>query len=82
MKLLPHILELGGTGKVGCSVLAAVAQKAGCKPTTLYMITLGHKVPSWRLAEAIEQATRGAVTKRDLRPDIYGEADQPEGQAA
>lgn len=36
------------------------------------MIAQGHKQPSWKLAEAIEKATGGGVTRQDLRPDVFG----------
>lgn len=74
MNLLDHIKALGGTGTASCAVLARIAKKAKCKASTLYMIALGHKQPSWNLATSIERATAGAVTRHDLRPDVFGPA--------
>lgn len=69
MNLPDFIASRGGTGTIGCPVLAEIAKLAGCKSSTLYMISLGHKRPSWRLAVSISRATRGAVTLPDLRSD-------------
>ncbi len=74
MKLIPFATSQGGTGKIGCPVLATVAKGAECSPATLYMIALGHKPASAKLAGRIEQATFGKVTRHDLRPDIFGPA--------
>lgn len=74
MNLTDYIQAKGGTGKVDCPVIASTAKKAGCQPTTLYMVTLGHKQPSWKLAAAIEKATKGGVSRHDLRPDVFGPA--------
>lgn len=72
MNLLDYAIEHGGTGKIGCPVLATVAKGAGCSPSTLYMITLGHKQASAKLAVAISRETDGKVAGHDLRPDIFG----------
>lgn len=74
MNLLDYATENGGTGKIGCQVLAKIAKAAECSPATLYMIALGHKQASGRLASRISKATRGSVTGHDLRPDIFGPA--------
>ena len=72
MKLTDYAKEQGGTATASCPVLALVAKKAECSAGTLYQISLGHKPPSWRLASRIESATRGQVTRHDLRPDVFG----------
>lgn len=69
MNLPEFIATQGGSGTLGCPVLAKIAQLAGCKSSTLYMISRGHKQPSWRLAASISRATEGAVTLPDLRAD-------------
>lgn len=69
MNLPDFIASQGGTGTIGCPVLAQIARLAGCKSSTLYMISLGHKQPSWRLAASISRATGGSVTLQDLRSD-------------
>ncbi|HEY4529354.1 MAG TPA: hypothetical protein VIG97_03345 [Luteimonas sp.] len=75
MNLLDYALEQGGTGKIGCPVLARIATGAACSPATLYMISLGHKQASAKLAVAISKETGGQVSGHDLRPDIFGPDD-------
>jgi DNA-binding transcriptional regulator YdaS (Cro superfamily) len=82
MNLSDHVKRRGGTAKIDCPVLADIAGRAGCKPSTLYMIAGGHKRPSWRLAESIEGATDGVVTRNELRPDIFGAAVRRRRKAA
>lgn len=72
MNLTDHIQQQEGTATPSCPVLARIATAAGCSAGTLYMIAQGHKRPSWKLAEAIEKATERAVTRQDLRPDVFG----------
>lgn len=72
MNLTEHITALGGTAKALCPVLAEIAGRAGCSASTLYMIAGGHKKPSALLAGQIADATGGAVTRQDLRPDVFG----------
>jgi DNA-binding transcriptional regulator YdaS (Cro superfamily) len=79
MNLTEHILAQGGTAKASCPVIALIAGLAGCSASTLYMIAGGHKKPSAILAGAIADATGGAVTRQDLRPDVFG---QPDSEAA
>lgn len=74
MNLSEHVQKEGGAATASCPVIARIAESAGCSAGTLYMIALGHKRPSWKLAGAIEQATAGAVTRHDLRPDIFDPA--------
>lgn len=69
MNLPDFISSQGGAGTIGCPVLADIARLAGCKSSTLYMISRGHKQPSWKLAASISRATGGAVALRDLRSD-------------
>jgi hypothetical protein len=71
MKLTDRLIELGGTGKIDCPVIAATAKKAGCSHRTLYMISLGHKRASASLAKRIEIAAGGAITRAELRPDVF-----------
>jgi len=40
-------------------------------PTWLSLIIHGHRVPSPRLAVAIEKATQGLVLRKHLRPDLF-----------
>ena len=84
MNLTEHIQNQGGTAKASCPVIAEIAGRAGCSPSTLYMITGGHKKPSARLAGQIADATGGQVTRHDLRPDVFGPAPdaQPASQVA
>lgn len=54
--------------------LNRVATAAKASPYTLYMIALGHKLPSAAMARRIADATAGEVTVNHLRPDIFGPA--------
>lgn len=72
MDIQTYVTSHGGTSKRDCAVIQSIAGRAGCSAGTLYMIALGHKRPSGLLAGAIEQATGGAVTRQELRPDIFG----------
>lgn len=74
MNLSDFIAEQGGTGKIGCPIISTVAKGAECSPATLYMISLGHKQASAKLAGRIERATFGKVSRHELRPDIFGPA--------
>jgi DNA-binding transcriptional regulator YdaS (Cro superfamily) len=47
------------------------AQKSGLKQWDISRILTGSRMASVRMAKAIEKATGGAVTRHDLRPDIY-----------
>lgn len=79
MNLIRFATSQGGTGKIDCPVLATVAKGAECSPATLYMIGLGHKKASAKLARRIESATFGSVTRNNLRPDVFGPAPEAEG---
>lgn len=72
MKLIDFATSQGGTGKIGCPVLAMVANDAECSAATLYMIALGHKSASAKLSVRIARATAGEVSVHDLRPDVFG----------
>lgn len=50
----------------------AFAKRLGISKTWMTLITNGHEVPSPALATLIQQMTNGAVTREELRPDIYG----------
>lgn len=51
---------------------APMAQKAGISKAAIYFWLAGRPVsPSF--AVKIEQATGGAVTRAELRPDLFGE---------
>lgn len=80
MDILAYVIEKGGTGKPGCPVIAATAEQAECSPATLYMIALGHKQASAKLAKALSRATNWEVGAHELRPDIFG--DGPEDAPA
>ena len=45
----------------------------GVSKTWISLIANGHKVPSASLAYQIEQQTDGRVTRKELRPDLFGE---------
>lgn len=49
-----------------------IANAVGSSPAYISQIAYGHRDPSPVLAQEIERATGGAVTRGDLRPDVYG----------
>lgn len=49
------------------------AERIGIDRSTLSRLLNGKRSASWQLAGTIEEATAGAVTRSDLRPDIYAE---------
>lgn len=70
--LLKYYLA-GPTGKISSNNprLQHLAAQCAVSPRYLYMVTLGHKQPGWRLCQLIETETEGLVSCQDLRPDIY-----------
>ena len=50
-----------------------LARKCGISKTWMSLLTSGREVPSPELALLIEKFTKGAVTRKTLRPDIFGE---------
>lgn len=54
----------------------AYALADAAETTRIYLTHLahGHSKASPKLAKRIEDATGGKVTRKDLRPDIFGEA--------
>lgn len=50
-----------------------LARKCGISKTWMNLLTSGREVPSPELALLIEKFTKGAVTRKTLRPDIFGE---------
>lgn len=71
MNLSQYVKAQGGSATRGCEVLASLASTAGCSVGTLYMIVLGHKTPSAKLAGRISDATAGAVSRHTLLPDVF-----------
>jgi len=80
MDLKTYAQKKGGTGKRWCPVLADIAKAVECSAETMYMYAGGHKKPSALKAIAISDATNGIVTRRELRPDVFGPA--PKRRAA
>lgn len=48
-----------------------IAGKVGVAEQYLYQVFTGRKTPSAELCVAIEQATNGKVTRKELRPDDW-----------
>jgi len=48
-----------------------MANHLGITPSWMSLLIHGHRVPSPKLAVAIEFATQGLVTRKVLRPDIF-----------
>jgi DNA-binding transcriptional regulator YdaS (Cro superfamily) len=51
----------------------ALAKDLGISRTWMSLIISGREVCSPELAVEIERLTEGAVTRKDLRPDLFGE---------
>ncbi len=51
-----------------------MAKRAGTSYNYLIQLAGGHRKPSHKLAKRIEAATRGVISRHDLRPDIFGKA--------
>lgn len=77
MDIITYCKNAGGRGTQACHVMAQIASRARCSVGTLYMIARGHKTAGPKIASAIEYATDGAVTRYDLRPDIFGHTPSP-----
>jgi DNA-binding transcriptional regulator YdaS (Cro superfamily) len=50
----------------------ALAKKVGSSSGYLRLVFNGYKKAGFSLAQRLEEETAGAVTKGQLRPDIYG----------
>jgi len=61
---------------------AAFAKAVGVHPTFVSQWVTGRRPVPPRYCIPIEIAVRGAVTRHDLRPDIFGPAPSKEGEAA
>lgn len=72
MDLKTYTKKHGGTARRWCPILRDIAANVGASPETLYMYATGHKKPGALMAIKIDEATKGAVSRRDLRPDIFG----------
>lgn len=51
----------------------ALARKLGVSKTWMSLLVSGRESPSAGLALMIEKFTKGAVTRKSLRPDLFGE---------
>lgn len=56
--------------------LTALAKAAGVKPPTVHVWLRTGRTPAERCLR-VEQATRGQVTRYELRPDVYGAPPSP-----
>lgn len=48
-----------------------MADRLGISPTWLSLLINGSRLPSATLAKKIEKATKGLVSAKTLRPDLY-----------
>lgn len=51
---------------------ARIAKRAGTTPAYLIQIAHGFSLAGAGLAKKIDRATKGGVSKGELRPDIFG----------
>ena len=61
---------------------AALARELGISPQAVSQWVRGRRPVPPRLAIRIESATGGAVSRHDLRPDIFGPSPTQQGEAA
>lgn len=66
MTLKKYFLPLPRGSKV------SMARALGISKTWLSLIINGQKSPSAQLSKEIEKNTNGVVTRKDLRPDLFG----------
>lgn len=66
MTLKNYFLPLPRGSKV------SMARALGISKTWLSLIINGQKSPSAQLSKEIEKNTNGVVTRKDLRPDLFG----------
>lgn len=52
---------------------AEFAARAGTSPLYVYMLATGRKRPGPKICKALRDASSGAVTLAELRPDLWGE---------
>ena len=50
-----------------------LARKLGVSKTWISLIVSGREQPSAALSLMIEKFTEGAVTRKELRPDLFGD---------
>lgn len=50
-----------------------LARKLGVSKTWMSLLVSGREMPSAGLSLMIEKFTKGAVTRKVLRPDLFGE---------
>lgn len=74
MQLLAYLPTDGAKRK---GALEDLASKVFTSCAYLYLVALGHKRCGHEIAKRIEDATDGAVTRYDLRPDIFGDPPTP-----
>ena len=51
----------------------ALARKLGVSKTWMSLLVSGRETPSAGLALMIEKFTKGEVTRKTLRPDLFGD---------
>jgi DNA-binding transcriptional regulator YdaS (Cro superfamily) len=65
-----NLIDYFATLKRGAQ--AALSRELGISKTWMSQITNGRKLASPEVARAIEVATKGKVTRKDVRADIFG----------
>jgi DNA-binding transcriptional regulator YdaS (Cro superfamily) len=67
MRLKEYFVDLPRGSKL------AMSHTLGITKTWLSLIMNGSKKPSAKLAIAIEKYTNGSVSRKELRPDLFGD---------
>ena len=66
MKLKEYLQQRGS--------IEAMSKTLGISRTWLSLVANGHQPPSAALAVKIEAATKGKITRQQLRPDLFFKA--------
>lgn len=74
--MAPRDFFADGRGKVSSSnpQIIAMASKCGVSANHLYLVVLGHKAATPRLAAQLEYATGGKIDRRETLPDFPWDA--------
>jgi DNA-binding transcriptional regulator YdaS (Cro superfamily) len=69
---MPNVPTLIGKAVASFGSQAKLAREAGCSQQLISQLLKGEVGVSAETAQRIDKATGGAVSKHDLRPDIFG----------
>lgn len=74
---MPNVQVLVQKAVVTLGSQAKLATAAGCSQQLISQLVNGEIGVTAETAQKIDAATNGAVSKHDLRPDIFGKGEAP-----